>query len=277
MLKPVNYSKVIIERLRLLFFLSVFSFMSFCPALYPQNEWKELGKTGEALVKAPGKFSASDNTIFSGVILSTGIAFFFDENIRSYVNQLHSDPSAPIFDKMFWLDKYYGNWQTAIPIALIYSGGVIADDSNVRRTGMKLISASIYTIAITSIFKSLIGRSRPYRNESNKQFNFFEYEDSKLSFPSGHSSWTFAIAAVLETENIPVFYKILGFSTAGLTALARIYHDQHWLSDVIAGAALGYFIGRFSAKLMEPAFRNSSINTVTIPEIPVIQFAVPIY
>jgi hypothetical protein len=27
--------------------------------------------------------------------------------------------------------------------------------------------------------------------------------------------------------------------------MARIYNDQHWLSDVILGAAIGYFVGEF--------------------------------
>src|SRR5690606_19049876 len=34
------------------------------------------------------------------------------------------------------------------------------------------------------------------------------------------------------------------YSGATLVGLARMYHDMHWASDVVAGAAIGIFTGR---------------------------------
>ncbi len=41
------------------------------------------------------------------------------------------------------------------------------------------------------------------------------------------------------------FWKIGWYSLAGLVGYARIYHNQHWFSDVLMGAAIGYFSGEF--------------------------------
>jgi len=46
-----------------------------------------------------------------------------------------------------------------------------------------------------------------------------------------------------EVDN--VFWKIGWYSLAGLVGYARIYNNQHWFSDVLMGAAIGYFSGEF--------------------------------
>ncbi len=45
-----------------------------------------------------------------------------------------------------------------------------------------------------------------------------------------------------------IYWKIGWYSIAALVSSARIYHDQHWLSDVLAGSAIGYFIGDYVSK-----------------------------
>jgi membrane-associated phospholipid phosphatase len=86
----------------------------------------------------------------------------------------------------------------------------------------------IGTAAVVQPMKRIIGRERP--NGSNFH-----------SFPSGHTSTAFAAAEFLNQEygrRYP-WISIAGYATAGLTAYLRMYNDQHWLGDVIAGAAIG--------------------------------------
>jgi len=65
-----------------------------------------------------------------------------------------------------------------------------------------------------------------------------------MSFPSGHATVAFAAATVLQRR----YGGIVGWISYGAAAAAgeaRIADDHHYLSDVVAGALLGHFIGRW--------------------------------
>ena len=64
----------------------------------------------------------------------------------------------------------------------------------------------------------------------------------KHSFPSGHSASAFTIAAVVQG-----YYGrtagILANSAAAFVAVSRVRENEHWASDVAAGATIGYIVG----------------------------------
>ncbi|HMR84678.1 MAG TPA: phosphatase PAP2 family protein, partial [Niabella sp.] len=62
------------------------------------------------------------------------------------------------------------------------------------------------------------------------------------SMPSAHTSIAFTMATVLVQE-FPQekWLAPVAYSVASLTGISRIYHNRHWASDVVLGAALGYF------------------------------------
>ncbi len=53
---------------------------------------------------------------------------------------------------------------------------------------------------------------------------------------------------------------IVSYSLATMTSLGRVVSKEHWVSDVIVGAALGYFIGRGVVKFNEKIGNISSIE-----------------
>jgi membrane-associated phospholipid phosphatase len=63
------------------------------------------------------------------------------------------------------------------------------------------------------------------------------------AWPSGHTSSSFAFAAVLDEYYGPKV-GIPAYILAGLVGWERIDDREHDLSDVVFGAALGYVIGR---------------------------------
>ncbi len=78
------------------------------------------------------------------------------------------------------------------------------------------------------------------------------------SFPSGHTANSFAGAEFMaqELSGNSVYYGYLGYALATTTGVFRIYHQDHWLSDVIAGAGFG-ILSTKAAYLLYPYIRNS--------------------
>ena len=64
-----------------------------------------------------------------------------------------------------------------------------------------------------------------------------------LSFPSGHTSNAFAWATVANHHYGPKL-GIPSFALATLIGVGRMEMNVHHLSDVVAGATLGYLVGR---------------------------------
>ena len=65
------------------------------------------------------------------------------------------------------------------------------------------------------------------------------------SFPSGHTITAFVAAEFLHQEygHYSPWISIAGYATA--TGYLRLYNNQHWLGDVLAGAAIGMASTKF--------------------------------
>jgi len=71
------------------------------------------------------------------------------------------------------------------------------------------------------------------------------------TLPSGHTSSTFAVAAVLDREYGP-WVGVPMYGLAGMVGYARLDDDEHYLSDVVMGAVMGVVIGHTIANDNRP-------------------------
>jgi undecaprenyl-diphosphatase len=71
------------------------------------------------------------------------------------------------------------------------------------------------------------------------------------SFPSGHAARSFLIA-VLASGLGPAWLAVILWFWAPLVGLARVAMGVHYLSDIIAGAALGIVIALIGLQSYEP-------------------------
>jgi membrane-associated phospholipid phosphatase len=121
----------------------------------------------------------------------------------------------------------------------LYILGKITHDDHKRETGVLAGEAAINAAAVTSSFKYVLGRARPYQDQGLG--NFFQ---GGTSFPSDHSAVTWSIASVIAHEYPGPLTQIGVYGLATLVSASRVAGKQHFPSDVLVGGAIGWLIGR---------------------------------
>lgn len=117
----------------------------------------------------------------------------------------------------------------------MYLYSLQAQDAEVHDLSKTLFNAVAITGLTTVALKATIGRNTESPNGEGDPF--------VGAWPSGHTSSSFAIAAVLDEYYGPKV-GVPAYILAGLAGWERIDDGEHDLSDVVFGAALGYVIGR---------------------------------
>jgi membrane-associated phospholipid phosphatase len=134
----------------------------------------------------------------------------------------------------------------------LYVYGRVANHPGIEDLGWHGTEAAILGSAITGALKVTLGRSRPYvSNDTNpRDFKFGKGTSSaRQSFPSGHTTTAFAVASSVTSEVHRMWPQYTWYAApvmyggATLVGISRMYHDQHWASDVVLGAAVGTFSG----------------------------------
>ena len=105
-----------------------------------------------------------------------------------------------------------------------------------RNVGMKIILALLLSGFIGEILiKHMVARVRP--SKFLLQEEMLIKEPITYSFPSGHTSSSFAAACMLAACFGPI--SVPAFVFAVLMGFSRVYLRVHYLTDVLAGAVLG--------------------------------------
>ena len=129
-------------------------------------------------------------------------------------------------------------------------GGWVFNRPKMRTTTLLATQSYLVAGAVQELTKFLTGRQRPaYTPEGAKprpSFNGpgFTLKHGSSSFPSGQTTAIFAAATVYaqEYKNLK-WAPYLAYGAATLVGVSRITENKHWISDVFAGAALGYVTG----------------------------------
>lgn len=134
--------------------------------------------------------------------------------------------------------------QVLIP-AIAYGATFYLDDSEGRTQFYK----SFFTnLVVTHGLKNLINKKRP--NGSDK------------SFPSGHTSAAFQGASFIH-KRYGIKYSIPAYIGASFVGYSRVESDNHYVDDVVAGAAIGvissfYFTEPYKGFVITPIANNGT-------------------
>jgi undecaprenyl-diphosphatase len=101
-------------------------------------------------------------------------------------------------------------------------------------------------IVVVLIVKILVQRKRP-----EGDWGGIYRSTDPHSFPSGHAARAFLIA-VIASALAPPWLALLLWLWAPLVALARAAMGVHYLSDVVAGAALGIAVALLGLQIYQP-------------------------
>lgn len=122
-----------------------------------------------------------------------------------------------------------------------------------RKAGFQMLAGMALAVLVGSlILKPLIARERPF--SANEYLNLLITAPKDFSFPSGHTSSSFAAATVLFRRN-----KGAGAAAAVLAALiafSRMYLYVHYPSDILAGLLLGIASGAVGTLLVNAVWRK---------------------
>ncbi len=198
-----------------------------------------LSGSGYDILWAQDYFPEQNKNIAAGVGM-VPVAFLLDATMRDFVRST----SSPTSDIVFGISNQMGEPYVTLPlIAGMYLGGLAADNTSLKNTGLYLGEAYALNIAVTFTLKSVLGRARPYNNLGNNEFTFWAFKDAFMSCPSGHSSAAFTTATIVAHQiNTPTAYYI-SYGLSFMTMMSRIYYDKHWFSDTVFGALIGTLSG----------------------------------
>jgi membrane-associated phospholipid phosphatase len=125
--------------------------------------------------------------------------------------------------------------------AMFYIVGRRTNNARARETGILSAQAALDSLIVGGALKAASQRARPEAVRERSEFF-----DGGTSFPSGHSIQAWSVAAIIANEyhdNRKV--QIAAYSIASAVSVARFTVGKHYISDVLAGSALGYMIGRY--------------------------------
>ena len=124
-----------------------------------------------------------------------------------------------------------------------YVTGRITGLPNFSAASARVAGATFSAAVLCEGLKLAVGRARPDDAPGDPD-EFRPFGRLDASFPSGHTTVAFAAAAAIDAESEARWVSWVVYPAAAAVGWARVREDHHWLSDVTAGAALGYWTGR---------------------------------
>ncbi|HXI49296.1 MAG TPA: phosphatase PAP2 family protein [Steroidobacteraceae bacterium] len=211
---------------------------------WPAGSFADSFTLGEALedtklyFTAPLRWDSQDWLFFGGALLAVGASHEFDGRVRTHF-------ATPADSQLNGKDR--NAVRDALPaVALIAGTGLYAGflgDSDGYRETWSLLEAGVFSTVSSEVLTLAGGRERPDATSSPNQ-----WRQGGDSFPSVHASAAFAIGTVFaESGNDEYRWirRIIGYGVAAGTSYIRVRDNDHWLSDTVAGSAIGIATARF--------------------------------
>jgi undecaprenyl-diphosphatase len=162
---------------------------------------------------------------------------------RRLMRQVNSWPAPKWIQAwMVYASRAGDGWLwIAVGLIILLFGGPSRFDA------LKIAALSVGTgLATFFVLKRVTGRERPCDTETHCWASLLPPD--RFSFPSGHTITAFAVAVPLGMYYPSLMIGLIFCATS--VAASRVLLGLHYLSDVLAGLAIGVALGLVSVNLL---------------------------
>lgn len=213
-----------------------------------------------AYYTSPLHWDGKDWAYFGGALALWAASHHYDTQVRTHFISQGAKPFSSstddLKDGLPMIGALAGTWAYAHWL----------DNSNGFHEAWNMAEAAGLSVVDTYALKFVAGRERPDQTSDPNS-----WRKSGSSFPSLHASAAFAIGTVLAesgNDDYRWMRRFLGYGVVGaVTAFERLKHNDHWLSDTVAGAEIGAATAHFvlvRSKERREAASNYSLSLVPI-------------
>lgn len=222
-----------------------------CQSLFAENQgfpdrlnrqfWTHLTKNAASVFSSPFHWGKKD--FLTAGLASAGTLTFLplDEPVHRWLIN-HPDDFRSSVSRVF-----SGLSGPAVLLGLTSIGYLLGEVQNSSRTRKAFLLAGeslLLTELMVQSLKTAVGRARPYLMEGAFSFHPLTFRAKWHSFPSGHSAAAWAVATSLASCSKNRYLDLLFYSLASGVSASRVLLDKHYMSDVVAGGLIGYFIAK---------------------------------
>jgi membrane-associated phospholipid phosphatase len=198
--------------------------------------------------------------IASGYAIGTYFCYrYIDSKLQDESQELKSAPFNTFFAGMS--DFGLGRTQ-AIAFVSTSLVAFLSRNQKLKQTVITWGGALVINSIITEQVKMTFQRHRPNTGDPYNVFDWRHGPGVNKSFASAHTSNAFTTATIFATlYKNHVWVPYVAYGLASLVGVSRIYRNEHWASDVMAGAAIGFL----SAKTMNGIYKAASKRFLFLP------------
>ena len=121
----------------------------------------------------------------------------------------------------------------------MYLLGRITHNDHEQEAALLSGEAAVDAVGVTTVLQYSFGRQRP--SDGSGEGSFWH---GGTSFPSDHSTAAWAVASVMAHEYPGPLSKLFFYGMASAVSVSRVTGKDHFPTDVLAGAAIGWFVGQ---------------------------------
>lgn len=198
-----------------------------------------LGSDIKAYFTAPLHWNENDWLWFGGALAAVGAAHHYDTDVRKHFTQ-NLAPGQSVNS-----DDVHDAIPTAAVFLATFGYANLVGSSDGRSEAWTMLEAAGLSGVSAYALKYAIRREGPDQTTDPNEW----LKGSGGSFPSFHSTAAFAVGTVLAesgNDDYRWLRRLLGYGLGVATSYERLKHNAHWLSDTVAGAALGTASARFT-------------------------------
>jgi membrane-associated phospholipid phosphatase len=255
-------------------YIAFISFLSCLPAASavaqhtPPGDTTTTPKAGEVRL-----FESRDLLAVAGLAGTVALVMQSDRRVERAFDRPKVQDNSGLHD-VFNASGFLGDPGSVILSAGLYFAGLGIHSRELAALGMHTGESVVLGGVIAEAVKGEIGRARPTISptdsrvfKAGKGFSSNDY----ASFPSAETTAAFAAATALSrgfSRDWPGHARLMtavAYTGATLVAGSRLYKNEHWASDVVAGAGLGsfsaMFVDRFNRRYPDNIFERVFLPT----------------